>query len=77
MENAISIILAGCWLTREIMSFLERKELKRERSELMDRIMSVDYREYKHYSKTPAAQRANVRMSDEEMAKEELEKNKC
>ena len=70
MENAIIIILAGTLIVREWQNWKDRRDL-------LDRIMSVDYREYKHYSKPPAAQRANVRMSDEEMAKAESEKNKC
>jgi hypothetical protein len=48
----------------------------RDRKDLLDRIMSVDYREYKTIIKPNRPPSANVRMGDEELARQEQERGK-
>lgn len=73
MENAITLILAGILILREWQNWRDRKDL-------LDRIMCVDYQEYQTLrkpKKTPPAQPVFPgRMTDEEMAIAEADQEK-
>lgn len=69
MEKFTIIILAGVLIMREYQNW-------RDRRDLLDRIMCADYREYKRSEPGRSAPTGKGRMSDEEMAKAELEINK-
>lgn len=69
METAITLILAGVLVVREYQNWRDRKDL-------LDRIMCVDYREFKQKAHSPRPPGGNVRMSDEEMAAEERKAEK-
>jgi len=69
----VIVIFILCWLMamREWQNWRDRKDL-------LDRIMSADYREYKRHVVPAAAplRRGNVRMTDEELATAEEEERK-
>ena len=64
MENAITIILAIVLVAREYQNW-------RDRRDLLDRIMCVDYREFKKFEKPARPSAGNVVMSDEQLAEAE------
>lgn len=69
MEILTNIILGAILIMREYQNWKDRRDL-------MDRIMSADFREYKRSEPGRNMPSGKGRMSDEEMAKAELEINK-
>lgn len=70
LHNTPAIILAGVLLLREWQNWKDRKDL-------LDRIMSADYKDYKRFTRAPDIVREYpTSMTDEEMAAAEAEQKK-
>jgi len=70
LHNAPAILLAGVLLLREWQNH-------KHQSDLLDRIMSADYKDYKRFTRAPAVlPEYPTRMDDEQLAAAEEEQRK-
>lgn len=70
LHNAPAILLAGVLLLREWQNSKDRRDL-------LDRIMSADFKDYKKFTRAPGIVREYpTRMDDEQLAAAEAEQKK-